>query len=91
AALKDTAASSYRNRPLFSGQSSWHLRHPIRHFGKGGFKTLGDLCQTASQALLKYFQATIGSKLRPGWAAMTWKVYDQELLMAAETSAEYFS
>jgi ribosomal protein S27E len=42
----------------------------LRIFFKYKRRLLGDLCQAAVQALLKYFQATTGSELRPGVVAV---------------------
>jgi len=42
----------------------------LRIFFKYKRRLLGDLCQAAVQALLKYFQATTGSQLRPGVVAV---------------------
>jgi ribosomal protein S27E len=41
----------------------------LRIFFKYKLRLLGDLCQAAVQALLKYLQATTGTELRPGIVA----------------------
>ena len=55
----------------------------LRVFFKYKRQLLSSLCQAAVQALLKYFQATTGTELRPGWgwAEMIRKVYEVDPLI----------
>ena len=68
----------------------------LRIFFKYKRRLLGELCRAAVKALLKYFQAATDTELRPGVVASI-QTFGQKinlnphLLMAAETSAEYFS